>query len=74
MNKEDYIQKLVNVNKLINEDIISNPSFSVEDLELVQEKMTDLINQLEFWHKQDNQERFCYELKGYINWLLKNFS
>lgn len=74
MNKENYIAKLVNVSKLINEDILSNSSFEIEDLELVQEKMTELINQLQFWHSQDNEERFCYELKQYLNWVIKNYS
>jgi hypothetical protein len=74
MSKENYIAKLVHVNKLINEDILSNPSFEIEDLELVQEKMTELIDQLEFWHSQDNEERFCYELKQHLHWMIKNYS
>lgn len=74
MSKENYIQKLINVNKLINEDILSNPSFGIEDLELVQEKMAELINQLEFWHSQDNEERFTYELKKHLDWIVENYS
>tara|TARA_A100001011_G_scaffold399385_1_gene507751 strand:- start:586 stop:810 length:225 start_codon:yes stop_codon:yes gene_type:complete len=74
MSKENYIQKLINVNKLINEDILSNPSFGIEDLELVQEKMAELIDQLEFWHSQDNEERFIYELKKHLDWIVENYS
>jgi len=74
MSKEDYITRLVNASRLINEDILSNSSFEIEDLELVQEKMNELINQLEFWHSQDNQERFIYELKKHLDWIVENYS
>ena len=56
------------------EDMLTNNSFEVEDLELVQSKMSSMIEQLEFWSLQDNRERFIYELKSHIAWLLKTFS
>ena len=74
MTKAEYIENLISVNKMIAEDFLKNPSFGIEDLERVQSKMTDLINQLEFWAEKDNKDRFLYELKNYINWVIKNYS
>ena len=73
-NRQEYIEKLVGLNHLIAEDILDNPEFSLEELENIQCRMSDLIDQLEFWTKQGNQDRFCYELKDYINWMLENYS
>ena len=72
--QEAYLKKLVSANKLIAEDMLKNPAFEVEDLEEVQARMDDLISQLQFWTEQDNKERFIYELKGYINWVLNKYS
>lgn len=72
--QEEYLKNLVSVNKLIAEDLIKNPSFKIEDLERVQARMDTLISQLEFWIEQDNKERFIYELKDYINWVLEEYS
>lgn len=73
MNKEQ-IQSVVEANKLILEDILSNDSFQVEDLLRISKNMEDLIENLHFWFEQDNSQRFFYELKNYMNWLLDNFS
>jgi hypothetical protein len=73
MNNEQ-IQSVVEANKLILEDILSNDSFQVEDLLRISKNMEDLIENLHFWLEQDNSERFFYELKNYMNWLLDNFS
>ena len=73
MNKEQ-IQSVVEVNKLILEDILSNDSFEIEDLERVARHMEDLMENLYFWFEQNNSERFFFELKNHLNWLLENFS
>ena len=70
----NYIKNLVEVNKLIAEDILSNPSFNVEELEEIRDKMSSLIEQLEFWAEQDNSNRFMYELKEFLNWIIDNYS
>lgn len=68
------LKKLVESNLLIGEDIINNDSFTTEDLIAVQDRMKTLIDQLIFWIEQDNDERFCYDLKDHLNWLLENYS
>ena len=68
------LQALVESNILIGEDIIDNDSFTTEDLEQIQARMEMLINQLLFWTEKDNSERFCYDLKDHLNWLLENYS
>lgn len=72
--QEEYLKNLVSANKLIIGDLMKNPSFEIEDLERVQARMDTLISQLEFWMKQENKERFIYELKDYINWVLEEYS
>lgn len=74
MNKEEYIKNLINANNLIGNDILNNDSFTEEDLTQVRDRIGVLIEQLEFWVKQDNTERFCYELKNHIQWMIKNYS
>ena len=43
--------------------------FNQEELENVQSQMTDLIRQGVFWLKQENSERFAYELINFLKWL-----
>lgn len=68
------LRALTQSNLLMGEDIINNDSFTTEDLEAVQSRMGTLISQLVFWIEQDNSERFCYDLKDHLNWLLENYS
>ena len=74
MNQEEYIKNLINANNLIGNDILNNDSFTEEDLTEVRDRIGVLIEQLEFWIEQDNSERFCYELKNHIQWMIKNYS
>jgi hypothetical protein len=70
----EYIKNLINANNLISEDILNNDCFDVEDLELVRDRVASLMGQLDFWIKQDNSKRFCYDLKNHIQWMLDNYS
>ena len=74
MNQEEYIKNLISVNQMIGEDILNNPSFTEEELMEVKDRVGTLIEQLEFWLNQDNSERFCYELKNHIQWMIDNYS
>jgi tRNA-dihydrouridine synthase len=74
MNQEEYIKNLISVNQMIGEDILNNPSFTEEELIEVKDRVGTLIEQLEFWLNQDNSERFCYELKNHIQWMIDNYS
>ena len=71
---EEYIKNLISANNLIGNNILNNDSFNEEDLTQVRDRIGVLIEQLEFWIKQDNTERFCYELKNHIQWMLDNYS
>lgn len=74
MNQEELIKNLINANNLIGDDILNNDSFTEEDLTEVRDRIGVLIEQLEFWVEQDNTERFCYELKNHIQWMIDNYS
>lgn len=74
MNQEEYKKKLQKANLKIFEDLLNNPSFTIEDLIEVKDRVSNLIEQLDFWMEQDNDERFCYELKNHVEWMIKNYS
>lgn len=74
MDQEEYIKNLLSVSKIINEDVLNNNSFTEQDLTQVRDRVANLIEQLEFWKDQDNPERFSYELKNYIEWMIDNYS
>lgn len=72
MNKKQQIAQLIQVNKSLSEQIINHSS--IEGLEMLQDKMSETIDQLMFWVDQDNDDRFFYELKNHIQWVLDNYS
>jgi hypothetical protein len=74
MNDQEYIKNLINAHNLISDDILNNDSFTQEDLTEIRDGIGILIEQLEFWMEQNNSERFCYELKNHIQWMLDNYS
>ena len=63
----------MSVNNLLHEDILNNDSFSEEELVSISERMKTLIDQLNFWVEKDNSQRFIYELKSHIQWMLDTF-
>ena len=71
--QEEYIKNLMSANNLLHNDIINNDSFSEEELVSISERMKTLIDQLNFWVEEDNSERFVYELKNHIQWMLDTF-
>lgn len=71
---EEHIKSIVDANKLIIEDMLNNGNLSIEELQRVSNRMGDLIENLSFWFEQNNSDRFFYELKTYLNWLLENYS
>ena len=68
------IENLIKAYKVLSEDILNNDSFSLEDKELIRDRLHDLLMQLAFWIEQDNEERFFYDLKDHIRWMLKKYS
>lgn len=72
--KDKEVVKLLTMIRILNEDALNNETFKVKDLELINNKTTELQEQLSFWTSQRNRERFIYELKNHVNWFLKTFS
>jgi hypothetical protein len=68
------IQNLIKANKVLLEDVLGNESFSLEEKEIIRDRLGILTKQLAFWTHQDNQERFIYDLKDQVKWMLKNYS
>ena len=74
MTKSEQIKELIGANQILVENVFSDKSFLQEDKELVRHKMYLLTLQLAFWVEKNNEERFFYDLKDHVNWMLKNFS
>ena len=74
MEIEKYIKNLANASLLIHEDILNNDSFSIEELEEIQNKMGDLYESLQFFMERGDVNRFIYELKNHLQWVIKNYS
>jgi len=74
MEIEKYIKNLANASLLIHEDILNNDSFSVEELEEIKNKMGDLYENLQFFMERGDLNRFIYELKNHLQWVIKNYS
>ena len=74
MNEDRDVVKLLGMIRMLNQDAVNNKTFAAEDLELINEKTSELQDQLEFWTSQGNKERFVYELKSHVRWFLETFS
>jgi len=71
---DGQIQNLISANKILVQDVLTNKSFTQGDREQVRDKMYLLTLQLAFWVDKNNKQRFFYDLKDHIRWMLKNFS
>ena len=69
-NQGDEVVDLTQKIHQILDTAIDEKYFGVEELECVQGQMTDLIRQGVFWLKQENQQRFVYDLKNFLKWLI----
>jgi hypothetical protein len=74
MTKAEQIKELMGANQILVENVFSDESFAQEDREQVRDKIHLLTLQLAFWVDENNEERFFYDLKDHVNWMLKNFS
>ena len=70
MTEGDKIVDLTQKIHQILDTAVDEEYFGVDELECVQGQMTDLLRQGVFWLKQENQERFIYDLKNFLTWLI----
>lgn len=71
---EGQIKNLISANKILMEDVLTNDSFTLQDKQDIAKRLDILTKQLAFWMEENNKERFFYDLKKHINWMLKNYS
>ena len=70
MNEGDKIVDLTQKIHKILDIAIDEEYFGAEELDCIQGQMGDLIRQGVFWIKQENQQRFIYDLKNFLSWLI----
>lgn len=71
---EGEIQNLIKANRVLLEDVLTNNSFSMEAKKVIRDRLEIVTKQLAFWTQQNNQQRFAYDLKDQVKWMLKNYS
>ena len=65
---EEINDLIGNINYIMEEGV-SGMSFSVEVLEEIQRHMSIIIEQGIFWLKNQNAERYAYDLRNFLTWL-----
>ena len=66
---DDEIVRLTRDLHKIIDSAVSENYFGVQELEIIQDRMGNLIKQGMFWIEQDNPKRFIYDLKNFTLWL-----
>jgi predicted RecA/RadA family phage recombinase len=69
-NQGDEIVDLTKKIHQILDTAIDEKYFGVDELECVQGQMTDLLRQGVFWLQKENPQRFIYDLKNFLTWLI----
>ena len=69
-NQGDEVVDLTEKIHQILDTAIDEKYFGKDELECIQGQMTDLIRQGVFWLKQENHQRFVYDLKNFLTWLI----
>ena len=65
---EEINELIGNINYIMDEGV-KGVNFSVEHLEEIQRHMSLIIEQGIFWLKQQNAERYVYDLRNFLIWL-----
>ncbi len=74
--EEDWYNYNEKINQLIErlhdatDAVIEDDDFGTKELDVVQGQMKNLIEQGEFWIKNNNAKRFIYDLEQHIKWLV----
>ena len=74
--EEDWHNYYEKINQLIErlhdatDAVMEDDDFGTKELDVVQGQMKNLIEQGEFWIKNNNAKRFIYDLEQHIKWLV----
>jgi len=66
---EDLIESRMEAIKIMMENL--QDDLLIHELEHIASRHNNLIAQSKFWHKQNNKERYLYDLTDYAQWLFK---
>lgn len=66
----DQINDLItDINYLMKSGVYGLSSLTIEELEEVQRHMGLIIEQGIFWLKEQNENRYVYDLRNFLSWL-----
>lgn len=71
MKNEQLIESLTADLHFLLEEIHNDPNFSVGELEKIRDSLEILLKQGSFWIKQENNQRFIYDLEGFNFFLIE---
>jgi len=69
MTEEEEIERLTKDLHLLIETACNEDYFGLEELYEVNEQMALILEQGVFWLKQENPQRFIYDLRNFTMWL-----
>lgn len=72
MNESEHRKNILKAQKLVLEHL--DPSkLSLEECEQLNKQLEVLLRNLRFWLKKNNINRYYYDLKRFIFWVVSNF-
>ena len=67
--KDDQIKNLTNKLHHLMDNCLHN--MGIKEMEEISKRMKSLVNQGMFWLKENNSDRFAYDLEDFLNWLIE---
>lgn len=68
MNSDNHYKNIKKVQEIIEKEIFSN-DFDLETLIEINDKLTILIDSLNYWIFQNNPARYYYDIKSFLSWV-----
>ena len=70
---DGQIRNLLKSSNVLMENFFANKNITKDDRKIFHDQMIIVSDQLLFWTLQENKERFYYDLKDHVRWMLKNY-
>lgn len=70
---DGQIRNLLKSNDVLTKKFFAKKNLSEDDQKIFCDQFTIVSDQLLFWTIQGNKERFLYDLKDHVRWMLKKY-
>jgi hypothetical protein len=66
--KEEITHWSKSLHELMEAVYIDDEVYSLEDMQVIRNRLDDLIEQESFWTQRENPDKFLTELKNHVSW------